>query len=67
MVWIAVQAGRSTAVDRIAGGILGPAAAESVVDHVTSSLGATMAVVAVVGLVVLVVGAGAAAVSTRRA
>jgi len=67
VVWLGVEAGRSTAVDRIAGGVLGPAAAESVVDHVTSSLATTMAVVAVVGVVLVVVGAGAAAVSSRRA
>ena len=66
VVWMLAQVGRTRATDELSGGILGPAAVDAVADHVAASLGAAMAVAAAVGLVVVVLGAGAAAVTTRR-
>ena len=66
LVWLAAEIGRRRAADQFTGGILGPAAVDAVVDHVTASLDAAMGLVAVLGLVVFALGAGAAVVTTRR-
>jgi hypothetical protein len=67
LVVIAIRVAHDRAADEFTGGILGPAAVDAVVDHVTASLATAMGVVAVIGLAVLVLGAGASAVTSRRA
>ncbi len=66
LVYVAAEAGRAEAVQRLTGGVLGAGAARAVVDHVTSSLDTTLAMAAAAGAVVLVVGGVAAAVTARR-
>jgi hypothetical protein len=65
-VWLVTEWGRGRATDELTGGGLGPAAVEAAVEHVNESLAAVVAGLAVAGVVVLVLGAGAAALTARR-
>jgi len=66
LVWVSTQVGRDRASGELSGGTLGPAAVQVVVDHVTASLTSAMGVVAVVGVIVVVLGVGAAVVTAPR-
>jgi hypothetical protein len=65
-VWLLTRWGQGRATDELSGGGLGPAAIDAAVEHVEQSLGAVVAGLAVAGVVVLVLGAGAAALTARR-
>jgi hypothetical protein len=66
LMWLVAQVGRDRAAEEFTGGILGPVAVDAVADHVVASLGSALLVVAVVGVAVAVVGAGAALATGRR-
>jgi hypothetical protein len=66
LVAVLVQSGRREAVDQLSGGILGRAAAGAVVDHVSSAIDQLLVATAAVSVVIVVVGALAAAVGSSR-
>jgi len=67
LIYVLVEGGRGEAIDHLSGGVLGRAAAQAIVDHVSTEIHRMLLVSAAVAGLVVLVGAVVSLASARRA